>query len=281
MVIHGAVAGKHRQGVANRLFCSLSRTVAQMRNFAGGKTRSELRFPDAGIRGRKKAALNVTTFEWRTVKIEKTVFFVRHGQSVANVSAVFQGPDLPLSETGHKQARCIAERIARLGCAALIASPFTRARQTAEVIAAETGLQQEYSDLFVERIKPSVINGKSYRDEEASAIWREWERSLYSPALRVADGENFADLISRADAALDFLKERGEASLAVVTHGFFLRTIVARTLLGDKLSAEVFKRFQWMASMENTGLTVLRHHGAFEQEPGWRLWIYNDHAHLG
>jgi probable phosphoglycerate mutase len=215
------------------------------------------------------------------MKLEKTVYFVRHGQSLANVSAVFQGPDSPLSETGHSQARRIAERVSKLSCEALISSPFRRAGETAAAIARETGLVPEYSKLFVERLKPSSINGRPFNDEDARAIWMEWERSLYTLAKRVEDGENFADLIARADNALTFLRDRKEASLAVVTHGFFLRTVVARAVLGGVLSAEVFKRFQRVASMENTGLTVLRYHQAFDEEPDWRLWIYNDHAHLG
>jgi hypothetical protein len=35
-----------------------------------------------------------------------------------------------------------------------------------------------------------------------------------------------------------------------------------------------------VAAIENTGLTVLRYQGGFEEGPCWRLWIYNDHAHL-
>ena len=66
----------------------------------------------------------------------------------------------------------------------------------------------------------------------------------------------------------------------MVTHGFFLRTLVARAMFGEMLSEQVFRRFQGMAAMENTGLTVLRRNGAAGQAHGWRLWVYNDHAHL-
>ena len=59
------------------------------------------------------------------------------------------------------------------------------------------------------------------------------EESLYTRSMRVEDGENFEDLIARADRALTFLGERREASLAVVTHGFFLRTLVARAVFAD------------------------------------------------
>jgi len=47
------------------------------------------------------------------------------------------------------------------------------------------------------------------------------------------------------------------------------------------ISGETFRRFQRRTSMENTGLTVVRRQGRFDEEPGWRLWIYNDHSHLG
>jgi len=211
------------------------------------------------------------------MKGEKVVYFVRHGQSIANVSAVFQPPHSPLSDEGWMQARRIAKRISKFSCGALISSSFQRAKETAQAIAEETGLEPEYSGLFVERIKPSSINGAPVANEAAQATWRQWEESLYTPSMRVEDGENFADIIGRADKALGFLGERREASLAVVTHGFFLRTLVARALFGEMLTEKALRRFQSVASMENTGLSVLRWRG----ETGWRLWIYNDHAHLG
>ncbi|WKZ26699.1 MAG: histidine phosphatase family protein [Candidatus Paceibacterota bacterium] len=213
-------------------------------------------------------------------KIQKIVYFIRHGQSKDNVAPVFQSPDSPLNEKGKRQAESIAQRVSRLSFDALIASPFERAKQTTEAIAKVTGKKAEYSDLFVERVKPSYINGKPYTDEKANNLWREWEKSLYTPNMRAEDGENFDDLIARADKALTFLKNRTEKSLVVVTHGYFLRTIVARVLLGDLLSGEAFRNIQRTAAMENTGLTVLQYREGFEEKPAWRLWIYNDHAHL-
>jgi probable phosphoglycerate mutase len=215
------------------------------------------------------------------MEIQKTVYFLRHGQSEDNVAPVFQSPDSPLSAAGRIQAEKIAKRVSQLPLEAFIASPFQRAKETAEAIGKVINKEPEYSELFVERVKPTSIAGKSYKDEEANVVWREWEKSLYTPGMRVADGENFDDLIARADKALAFLKNRSEKSIVVVTHGYFLRTIVARVLLGDMLSGEIFRRFHHMAQMENTGLTVLRYQAAFEEDSSWRLWTYNDHAHLG
>ena len=192
-------------------------------------------------------------------KVEKIVYFVRHGQSADNAAPVFQSPNSPLNEKGRKQAESISDRVSKLSFDALIASPFERAKQTAEAIAKATEKQPEYSELFVERVKPTYINGKPYTDEKANTLWREWEKSLYTPGLRAEDGENFDDLVARADKALTFLQNRNEQSLVVVTHGYFLRTIVARVLLGNLLSGEAFRNIQRTAAMENTGLTVLQY----------------------
>ncbi len=212
--------------------------------------------------------------------IIKTVYFIRHGQSEANVSSVFQAPDSPLTETGKQQAGLIAERVAKLSFETLISSPFTRAKETAEAIGKMTNKTPEYSNLFVERLKPSRINGKPHEDNEAKELWNAWEESLYASGIRVEDGENFDDLIKRADEALGFLKNRPEKELVVVTHGFFLRTIIGRVLLDKSLTAENFRNLQSRAASENAGISVVNYYKGWEDDR-WRLWTYNDHAHLG
>lgn len=152
---------------------------------------------------------------------EKIVYLVRHGQSEGNITPVFQGPDSPLSEKGWEQAESIAKRVSKLSFEALIASPFLRAKETAETIAQATDTQPEYSELFVERIKPESINSASHEDENAQAAYREWIKSLHTSGMRVENGENFDDLLMRADKALEYLKNRQEKSLVVVTHGYF------------------------------------------------------------
>lgn len=213
-------------------------------------------------------------------KIQKIIYFVRHGQSEDNVAPVFQSPNSPLNKLGTKQAKIIANRISNLQFEIIISSPFTRAKQTAEIIAKTTKKELEYSELFVERIKPSYVHGKPYTNKKASQLWRDCENSLYKKNIKISNGENFTNIIQRADDALNFLKNRQEKSIVVVTHGYFLRTIIARVLLNNFLSPASFKNIQKSMSMENTGLTVLQYRDNFEEKMAWRLWIYNDHAHL-
>ena len=86
--------------------------------------------------------------------------------------------------------------------------------------------------------------------------------------------------MTRSEKAPALLTDRAEPSIVVLTHGYFLRTIVARVILGAALSGDTCKHFHTVASMENTGLTVLRYHVGVDAGPCWRLWIYNAHAHL-
>lgn len=211
---------------------------------------------------------------------DKIVYFVRHGQSEANVLPIFQPLESPLSDVGKLQAQKIAERVANISFEALIVSPLVRTKETAEAITRATGKQPEYSELFVERVKPPELCGKPFSDPEASALWDKWKESLFTPGMRVDGGENFDDLDQRAELALDFLAKRPEKELVVVTHGFFLRTLMTKVLLGDALTPEACRSIQSRATMENTGITVLKHI-TDKGDPYWRLWIYNDHAHLG
>ncbi len=211
---------------------------------------------------------------------DKTIYLIRHGQSEGNVSPVFQSTSSPLSDAGRLQAEHAAERVSRFTFDALISSPVKRAHQTAEIISDKTGKDIEYQELFIERIKPASLDGKPHSDTQANMLWREWEQSLYTPGICIEDGENFDRIISRADGALEFLLDKPQKSIVVVTHGFFLRTMVARVMLKDTLTGDVFRQFHKNANSQNTGITILQYRSAFEEEHSWRLWVYNDHGHL-
>jgi broad specificity phosphatase PhoE len=210
----------------------------------------------------------------------KTVYFVRHGESVHNTQPVFQSLDTPLSDKGIEQAKFIANRVSKIKFDKLISSSVVRTRQTAEYISEATGKPIVVSDLFTEVKKPSSIEGKPYDDEHAKEIWYDWVKSEYTPGLKVEDGENYNELIARTDKAIEFLENQPEKTLVVVTHGFIMKSILARILLQQTLTPESYRMFQKNAKTENTGLTVIGYSPSFDEDPCWRLWIYNDHAHL-
>lgn len=213
----------------------------------------------------------------------KTVYFVRHGQSVDNISPVFQSLDSPLSPTGEKQAGLIAGRLSHVNFDTLIASPVKRAKQTAEAIAAKTGKEIVFSDLFVENIKPSSIaQGAPWTDQEAQRIWAGWGKTRYdtNPNAKFEDGENYVEILQRADAALQYLLDLPEQTVVAVTHGYFLKTMIARALFDTDLTPTIMERFQTRALTENTAITALQHKPAYQEDHAWRLWTFNDHAHF-
>jgi len=213
-------------------------------------------------------------------KQKKTVYFVRHGESEHNAAPIFQSSDSRLSKQGAAQALTVADRLANVTFEALISSTYPRAQQTAQAIADRTGHTLTTSDLFVERKKPSSIEGRPYADKVATETYTDYIQTVYNSGRQVGDAENYDDLVGRADKALDYLLKRPETSMVVVTHGWFLRVIIARVLLGEQLTGTLLQRFEELVSIGNTSITVLNYRDAFEEDFRWRVWTLNDHSHF-
>ena len=74
----------------------------------------------------------------------RTLVLLRHGETDWNAEERAQGhADVPLNERGHAQARAAAAVMAGFGAARLWSSDLARAMQTAEHVAAATGLAVE------------------------------------------------------------------------------------------------------------------------------------------
>jgi len=210
----------------------------------------------------------------------KTVYLVRHGESEGNVGPNYQGPDTPLSQKGREQSDFIAKRASRLEIEVLISSPHARTRETAEKIKEVTGLTPIYSDLFTERRRASEQIGKPKDDPKVVEIEKIWIDNFHNPYFRYADEENFNDLNNRAKSALDFILTRPESKIMVVTHGWFTRVLVGKTIFGEELTADACQKFLHNMRTSNTGLTILEY-GKYEDNPRWQLYVYNDASHLG
>ncbi len=212
--------------------------------------------------------------------IEKIVYFIRHGQSEHNAIPVAQTPESPLSEKGLKQAESVAERFSAIPFNKVISSTLIRARQTAQKISDASGVSVEFSDLFVERILPASLSGKPYSDPAAHSLWKDWEKSLVSADFRVEDGENYHDIILRSDKALEYILQRPERTMTVVSHSYFIRTLVSRMIAGDELTPSLFLNLQRSASIENTGVSVAVYKRGRDKTSYWTLMVHNNYSHL-
>lgn len=210
----------------------------------------------------------------------KKIYFVRHGESEGNIGPIRQTGASSLSEKGKVQAVSVAKRCAKLPVDLIISSSMKRAKETAHIILEKSAKPIEYSDLFVERRRSSEVLGKPKDSEIASRAEREIEAHFHETGWRFSDEENFDDLKERARKALKYLAERPEEDILVVTHGFFIRIIMALVLFGDTLTGDECTRCICIFHMENAGITVIVHDKENLKTPWW-LWIWNDHAHLG
>lgn len=81
------------------------------------------------------------------------VFFVlRHGQTDWNLQARLQGStDIPLNDIGREQARLAAELLDGLGITKIVASPLSRALETARIVGERLSLEPFIDARLIER----------------------------------------------------------------------------------------------------------------------------------
>jgi probable phosphoglycerate mutase len=151
------------------------------------------------------------------------IYLIRHGETASNAARVFQTPDTPLSPRGREQAARLAERLAGLGVAAVLASDLARAAETAERIAAATGAPLALEPLLAER-SFGALRGRPYAE-----IGLDPFAADYVPPA----GESWTEFHARVDAAWARVQAeaaRAAGALAVVTHGLVCHSLVSRHL---------------------------------------------------
>jgi probable phosphoglycerate mutase len=149
-----------------------------------------------------------------------SIVLIRHGETDLNAARVLQWPDTPLGARGLEQARALGERFAGTRPAALVSSDMARARQTADAIAAATGLAVRESPLLGER-NFGVLRGLRYDELGHDPI-----RDERGPP----EGESMAQFRARVARALDWVRGvRREAGgdVLVVTHGLVIRVLLS------------------------------------------------------
>lgn len=151
-----------------------------------------------------------------------TLHLVRHGETAGNAERRFQHPETPLSDLGREQAAAVAETIsATITPALIIASDYARTLETANIIAARTGLPVIEEPALRER-SWGIHRGRLYTeyDEATFALWRTWD-------FRIEGGESWADVYVRTAAFLRRLAEDPPAAeLLLVTHGGAMNVIL-------------------------------------------------------
>lgn len=220
------------------------------------------------------------------------VYFVRHGESELNVKDLHQHPEDPLSRTGIKQAKALAERFTKIPIDKILSSDYIRAKRTAEYIAEATRKPIELTKLLRERKRPSELIGKPFKSSETRKTYRLLYNHSHDPNWHYSDEENFYDAVKRAEHFVEFVENQKEKNIVVVSHGAMIKFIVAVMMVErDKflLTPELFNRLYYFYRASNTGITICEKRTLdFVSDKvethirrRWHLVTWNDHAHLG
>ena len=162
---------------------------------------------------------------------------VRHGETEWNAARRVQGQlDVPLSEVGRDQARCVSEALPEGRFSALYASDLLRVRQTAEPAAARLGLTPRLDPRLRERHYGS-FQSLTFAEVKASRPEDYARYEARDPEFDFGNGESLRDFSARALGCLSAIAERhaGEEVL-VFTHGGVLE-MAYRRATGMDLSA--------------------------------------------
>jgi probable phosphoglycerate mutase len=144
-------------------------------------------------------------------------WFLRHGETDWNARGLSQGNvDVPLNATGLAQARTAALLLRNRGIAAIVASPLSRARITAEAAGEVLGLPVEI-DEGLREVAFGVQEG-----QPMSQWFNDWVAGLFTPE----GAESFASLRARAVAAVNRALTQ-PAPVLVVAHGALFRALRA------------------------------------------------------
>ena len=173
-----------------------------------------------------------------------TFFFVRHGESEANLARIFSGRrDSPLTERGRAQAVTVADALEDVAFDRIIATPLSRSLDTALVVARRRKMPVDIARDLVE-IDAGDNTGKTF-DEIAGLP--DWKGDAFEAW---PNGESLAQVLDRSLRALkEIQRESPGATVLVIGHGGVTRILVSHFLgILPKLDA---------SRQANTSVTVI------------------------
>jgi broad specificity phosphatase PhoE len=159
-----------------------------------------------------------------------TTFFLTRHAPHRLVDAVLVGrmPGASLDENGREQARRVAGLLAGRGVTAIQSSPQTRARETAQPIAGQTGLPVEIAEA-VDEIDVGDWTGRPFSALQEDPLWQRWNRSRSS--ARPPQGESMQELQARVMRHLyQISSDRPDARVVVVSHAEVIRAALLHAL---------------------------------------------------
>ena len=189
------------------------------------------------------------------------VYVARHGETAWSLPGQHTGlTDLPLTESGERNARRLGERLAGLQVARVITSPLQRAARTCELAGFKQAatidddlVEWDYGD-YEGKTTPEI------RQQRPG-----WE--LFHDGC--PNGETIAQISDRADRVIGRLGT-ADGDVLLFSSGHFLRVLVARWLGLNAVEGRLF-------FLDTASLSILGY-DRDKSRPIVRLW--NDCSHV-
>ena len=200
------------------------------------------------------------------------ITFLRHGESVGNAEGYFQGQgDFPLTERGREQVRALAERwvAEKRKFDYVIASPLSRARETAEIITKALGIEiDEIAPIWMERHN-GELTGLKHAEGRKKLPQPRHQNPYQSFGI---SGEGDSELYLRASQALHELLTREPGRYLIVSHGAILNNTI-KAIVGITPQAS-YQGAQFR--FQNAAFSSAIYLPSFHR---WYIQGINDHCH--
>ena len=201
--------------------------------------------------------------------MDKTIYFIRHGQTELNRLNIVQGSgvDSELNDFGRHQARAFYDYYQDLNFDLIITSALKRTLQTVEPFFNQNIPHESWSE--INEINWGIHEGKPsepWMIEAYKKMVEQWSIGNFDASLQ--DGESARQLADRINRFLESVKTRPEKSILVCTHGRTLRCLMC-LIKGQHL------REMETYSHSNTGLFKVHW-----KAPDFNVELENDTRHL-
>ncbi len=203
------------------------------------------------------------------------LMLIRHGASHHSAAGLIAMPRgcTGLTDAGVAQANALARRLATTSeladCAAFLASPVRRARETADLLLPALSVGSVAIEPGLMEPLPGLADGLTLAD--ARAAYGDGDLVALPDRPFAPGGESWSRFLARVRATRDALAARhaGETVVAVTHAGFIVATLIVAFAIPRPGTGA------WLTP-GHTGLTEWR-----VADGRWELARYNDTAHLG
>ncbi len=187
----------------------------------------------------------------------REVWFIRHGESVANAGArTIEAATYPLSDLGFRQAGQLAEAL-EVEPDLIVVSPYVRARQTAEpaIRRFPNARVEEWRVHEVQYLAPALCMDTTQEDRNGMAI-AYWQRC--DPHHAEPEAESFVEFCARVRDAIESAARRTEHRIFVFCHGRVMQAIawleLTRPAVIDAAAMREFSNFMNGVTVPNCSI---------------------------